>query len=129
MVADTIRIEGLQQVSQRAPDLDAAIVFYRDVLGLRFIASFDPPGIAFFDLGGTRLFMEKSATASSVLYLRVPEIQAAYNSLRAKGVLFDEEPHVIFKDDQGQFGAAGQEEWMAFFHDPAGNILALASRQ
>ena len=34
-----------------------------------------------------------------------------------------------FRDDDGRFGAAGQEEWMTFFRDPDGNLLALASRR
>ncbi|MBW3614764.1 MAG: VOC family protein [Actinobacteria bacterium] len=42
----------LHQVAQRARDLGPAIEFYRDVLGLRFIARFDPPGLAFFDMAG-----------------------------------------------------------------------------
>jgi len=43
-------------------------------------------------------------------------------------VKFIAEPQLIFRDDQGMFGAAGEEEWMAFFSDPSDNILALASR-
>jgi len=35
---------------------------------------------------------------------------------------------MIFRDDSGMFGTAGEEEWMAFFSDPSDNILALASR-
>jgi methylmalonyl-CoA/ethylmalonyl-CoA epimerase len=124
----SIGIQGLQQVAQRARDLDASIAFYRDVLELPFIAKFDPPGIAFFDLGGTRLFLEKGET-SALLYFRVPEIHAACEALKRKGVKLEHEPHVIFKDDDGQFGAKGEEEWMAFFRDPSDNMLAFASRQ
>jgi hypothetical protein len=36
---------------------------------------------------------------------------------------------LIFRDDQGMFGDAGEEEWMAFFSDPSGNTLALATRK
>jgi hypothetical protein len=36
---------------------------------------------------------------------------------------------MVFKDDKGRFGDAGEEEWMAFFCDPDGNLLALASRK
>jgi methylmalonyl-CoA/ethylmalonyl-CoA epimerase len=128
VAVDSIRIQGLQQVAQRAKDLDASIAFYRDVLELRFIAKFDPPGIAFFDMGGTRLFLEKGET-SALLYFRVPNIHAAYASLQSKGVKFEHEPSVIFKDDAGQFGTKGEEEWMAFFRDPSDNMLAIASRQ
>jgi len=33
------------------------------------------------------------------------------------------------RDDTGTFGMIGIEEWMAFFKDPDGNVLALASRR
>jgi methylmalonyl-CoA/ethylmalonyl-CoA epimerase len=128
VAVDSVRIQGLQQVAQRAKDLDASIVFYRDVLELPLIAKYDPPGIAFFDLGGTRLFLEKGET-SSLLYFRVADIHTTCEALRSKGVKFEHEPHMIFKDDDGQFGAKGEEEWMAFFRDPSDNMLALASRQ
>jgi hypothetical protein len=36
---------------------------------------------------------------------------------------------MIFKDEQGLFGKPRTEEWMAFFADPSGNTLALASRK
>lgn len=35
----------------------------------------------------------------------------------------------FYRDALGQFGAAGEEEWMAFFRDPDGNLPALASRK
>jgi hypothetical protein len=35
---------------------------------------------------------------------------------------------LIHKDDAGTFGAPGESEWMAFFRDPSGNMLALAAR-
>ncbi len=51
-----------------------------------------------------------------------------YAALRARGVAFDGEPHAIHRDDDGKFGEPGATEWMAFFTDPDGNVLALASR-
>ena len=39
---------------------------------------------------------------------------------------FHDEPHLIHRDDTGAFRTPGEEEWMAFFSDPSGNILALA---
>src|SRR4051812_3063524 len=47
----------LHQIALKATDLEASIVFYRDLLGLPFIARFEPPGLAFFDLDGTRLML------------------------------------------------------------------------
>ena len=121
-------VDGLHQVAQKADDLDASVAFYRDVLGLPFIARFDPPGLAFFDLGGSRLLLEQGAPAA-LLYLHVPDVDAAHEQLVAAGVEFESPPQTIFTDEAGQFGPAGEEERMAFFRDPAGNLLALAGRR
>ena len=126
-----MKIRGLRQVARHASDLDVAEAFFRDKVGLPFIARFDPPGLLFFDLGGVRLLLERDPNLSgaSVLYLDVDDIDAAYAELRSRGVEFDGEPHLIHRDDDGTFGPAGEEEWMAFFRDPDGGILALASRR
>lgn len=121
-------LNGLHQVAQRVEDLDRAVGFYRDVLGVRFIARFDPPGLAFFDLGTTRLLLEAGAS-SAMLYFRVPDIDAAYRTLKDRGVDFEEEPHRIFSDDHGTFGNPGEEEWLAAFRDSEGNLSALMSRR
>lgn len=123
-----MNITRLHQVAQRAEDLDRATAFYRDVLGLRHLASYDPPGLVFFDLGGTRLLLERAAP-SSLLYLEVPDIDAAAGALREKGVEITSEPHMIFADADGTFGEAGTEEWMAFFKDTEGNLVGLVERR
>jgi methylmalonyl-CoA/ethylmalonyl-CoA epimerase len=126
-VGDT-GISGLHQVALRATDLDASIAFYRDVLGLRFVARFDPPGLAFFDLGNTRLLLEADAGAS-VLYYAVSDLDATCDRLRAAGVEIVQPPTLVHRDDEGLFGPAGHEEWMAFVNDPSGNIVGLAQRR
>ena len=123
-----MQVTSLRQVAQRADDLDRAVAFYRDVLGLRLVARFDPPGLAFFDLGATRLLLEGGAPPA-LLYLWVDDIDAAYAELQAKGVDFEDEPHLIHRDDDGTFGAAGEEEWMVFFRDSEGNLVGLATRR
>jgi methylmalonyl-CoA/ethylmalonyl-CoA epimerase len=121
-------IERLHQVAQRADDLPRATAFYRDVLELELVAQFDPPGLVFFDIGNTRLLLEKSAR-SSILYLEVDEIDAAVQTLRERDVEIVQEPHLIHRDEAGQFGPVGTEEWMAFFEDSEGNILGLVERR
>jgi catechol 2,3-dioxygenase-like lactoylglutathione lyase family enzyme len=122
----------LHQVALPCADLARGVAFYRDLLGLRLIAQFDPPGLAFFALGDARLLLDRSDAAKpggGALYFRVADIAAAQAELAARGVAFDQPPHLIFPDDAGTFGPAGEGEWMAFFRDPDGNTLALASRQ
>ncbi|MFI6500551.1 VOC family protein [Nonomuraea typhae] len=112
---------GLGQIAQHADDLDRATAFYRDVLGLRHIATFDPPGLVFFDLGGVRLLIEKAAPAA-LLYLASDDVRADVERLRERGVPIVEEPHVIFTDD-GTFGRPGAEIWLAAFEDSEGNTV------
>jgi methylmalonyl-CoA/ethylmalonyl-CoA epimerase len=116
-------MRGLVQVAQHADDLDRATAFYRDVLGLPHIATYSPPGLAFFDLGGIRLLIENGAPPA-VLYLATDDIEADVARLRAHGVAIVEEPRLIFTDD-GTFGRPGEEIRMAAFRDSEGNLLCL----
>lgn len=125
------RIDGLHQVAMTTADLEHSTEFYRDILGLPLIASFDPPGLAFFRVGEVRLSIQQVnevEATSSVLYFRVQDINEATQTLRDHAIELEREPEVVFRDDEGQFGEAGEEEWMAFFHDPDGHLLAFASR-
>lgn len=123
-----MRLAKLHQVAVRAPDLDAAIAFYRDVLGAAFVARFDPPGLAFFNFDGVRLLLDRNATAGT-LYFHVEDIDAAVAELLERGLSIESGPVMIHRDEDGTFGPAGEEEWMAFFKDPGGNTLALATRR
>ena len=118
----------IHQIAMGATDLDAIEDFYREILGARFIARYDPPGITFFDFEGVRIMFEAGA-ASSVVYFWVDDIDKKVAELESRGVVFDGPPHVIFQDDDGIFGDAGKAETMAFFKDPAGNLIALATRR
>jgi methylmalonyl-CoA/ethylmalonyl-CoA epimerase len=122
-----MQISRLHQVAQRAEDLERAVGFYRDVLGLRHIATFEPPGLAFFELGGTRLLVERNAPPA-LLYLGVMDITAAWQALEAAGVDLVDPPHVIFADTTGTFGPPA-DEWMAFFKDSEGNTVGLVERR
>jgi methylmalonyl-CoA/ethylmalonyl-CoA epimerase len=120
-------VAGLHQVAQHVEDLDRAVSFYEHVLGLRLIARFDPPGLAFFELGDTRLLLEAGAP-SALLYLRVADPAATAERLRQHGVEIEQEAHVIHHDADGQFGPSGEDEVMAFFRDSEQNLLGLAGR-
>lgn len=127
-----MQIDGLHQLALTTADLERSVRFYRDVLGLPLIARFDPPGLAFFRLGDTRLSVQQAAEAeatSSVIYFRVADIDAAAESLKGHSVELEQPPAVVFRDDKGQFGEAGEDEWMAFFRDPDRHLLAFVSRK
>ena len=121
-VMTSAAISGIGQIAINARDIDRAVAFYRDALGLRFL--FQPPGgLAFFDCGGIRLMLSGASSAefdhaSSVLYFRVADIREAHASLSARGVVFRGAPHKIAD-------MPDHELWMTFFDDSEGNVLAL----
>lgn len=117
----------LLQVAQHAEDLDRAASFYCDTLGCELIARFDPPGLLFVRLGGTRLLLDRAAP-SALIYLLVDDVKTTTEKLRGEGVTIDTEPHTIYVDDDGLFGEPGMHEWMAFIRDSEGNLVGLASR-
>ena len=118
----------LVQVAQRAVDLDRATAFYADLLGGEPLATYDPPGLVFFDLDGTRLLVDRNAPAG-LIYLSVDDIHATVERLRAKGVHIESEPHVIFSHADSTLGPAGTDEWHAFIRDSEDNIVGLIEQR
>ena len=116
----------LIQVAQRAEDLSRAGDFYGRLLGTEPAATFDPPGLVFFDLDGTRLLLDRVAP-SALIYLAVDDVRTRVEELRADGVEVEGEPHVIFQHVDDALGPAGTDEWMAFVKDSEGNTVGLVS--
>jgi methylmalonyl-CoA/ethylmalonyl-CoA epimerase len=135
MTADqALRLSTIGQIGLHSSDLDRSIAFYRETLGVPFVAKFDPPGLAMFDCNGVRLMVsavdeggdaDGEPAPGSPLYFTVDDLDAAVAELRTRGVEFFAEPHMIARDDAGDFGPTGVETWMAFFRDPDANVLAL----
>jgi len=116
-----------RQVAQRIENLDRAVAFYNRILGFEPIAVFNPPGFAFYDMDGVRLFLDVNAPAA-LIYLEVEDVTAKVEELRADGIKVLNEPHVVFPDDGGIFDVPG-DEWLAFVEDSEGNQLGLMSRK
>ena len=112
------------QIALPVDDLDAAVAFYRDTLGVPFIAQ-PSANLAFFDFDGVRLMLSSGAGNSGsgcTLYFQVADVDRRCAELKALGVTFDGPPQVIHS-------AADYELRMAFFRDPAGNLLALMTER
>ncbi|HXO85848.1 MAG TPA: VOC family protein [Gemmatimonadales bacterium] len=112
----------LAQVTNVVHDLDRAVRFHRDVLGLPLLFQ-APPSLAFFQMGAVRLMLSPPENAEqdhpgSVLYFRVADIEGVHRSLVQRGVEFVGAPHRVHQ-------AADYDLWMAFFHDPDNNPMAL----
>jgi methylmalonyl-CoA/ethylmalonyl-CoA epimerase len=117
------QLGAILQIGVSVADLATMTAFYRDTLRLPFL--FAAPGMSFFDCGGVRLMLSVPEAGSegrhgSILYLGTADIAASHRQLAARGVQFAGPPHVVHR-------APGMELWMAFFEDPEGNLLALAS--
>ena len=114
------------QIAQRIENMDRAVAFYEDLLDQKVAARFDPPGLAFFMLGGTRLVLDDSVP-SGLIYLQVDDVEFSVAELRKRGVVIDTEPHVIFQHKDDTLGPADTDEWMAFITDSEGNTVGLVS--
>jgi methylmalonyl-CoA/ethylmalonyl-CoA epimerase len=115
-------LSRIGQIAMNARNLERAIRFYRDALGLPFLFQ-APPQLAFFDCGGIRLLLDAPEDKEfdhpgSILYFSVDDIGAMHRTLVSRGVTFRKEPHLIAK-------LPDREVWMAFFDDTEGNTLAL----
>ena len=118
---------GLTQIGQiaiNARDIDRAVAFYRDTLGMRFLFQ-APPKLAFFDCGGVRLMLgvaerEEFDHPGSIVYYKVDDLPEAHQTLVARGVRFEHEPSLVAR-------MPDHELWMAFFRDSEGNMLGVMS--
>jgi methylmalonyl-CoA/ethylmalonyl-CoA epimerase len=118
-------IAGIAQVAVVVHDMQKAIAFYRDALGLTLL--FDVPSAAFLDCGGVRLMLALPEAAHpelnhppSILYFKVDDIQGASATLKQRGVRLEGEPHAV-----GKMGET--EVWIAHFYDQENNLHALTS--
>ncbi len=114
-------LSRIGQIALSVRDLERAVVFYRDVLGLKFLLQ--APNVAFFDVGGQRLMLGQTEArelkpAGTVLYYEVADLEASFLKLKQLGAPVEQEPHFIAK-------FAAKELWMAFFRDPDSHLLAL----
>ena len=114
-------LASIGQISIRVHDIERAAAFYRDALGLEFL--FEAAPLAFLMCGDVRLMLTTPESdefdhPSSTLYFRVDDIHAARAELVARGVPFDDEPHLIAR-------MPDHELWMTFFRDPDRNLHGL----
>ena len=117
-------LSQIGQIFINAHDLDRAIAFYRDTLGMTFLFQ-APPAMAFFDCGGIRLMLGVADRPeldhpASIIYYQVDDIEATYEMLNARGVEFIIKPHLVAP-------MPTYDLWLADFRDSEGNLLALMS--
>lgn len=115
----------IAQIAIAIQDLERAKAFYRDVLGLEWLAD-APPALSFFRCGEVRLMLSKAegpdTRGNSILYYGVDDARAAFETMSAQGVTFEQEPHVV-----GRLGDS--EVTLAICRDSEGNLLGLMSER
>lgn len=115
-------------------DIDKAKKFYGETLGLEVSDEFPEMGLLHLKLatGGVVMIYPKgeahSPASFTVLNFPVEDIDKAVKHLKEKGAEFEQYNNEWIKTDEdgisrgdGKHGPAG----MAWFKDPAGNILAV----
>lgn len=120
-----VAIEGVMQVAITVGDVPRAVAFYRDTLGMAQLPIPAPPTMAFLAAGGVRLMLSQpegglEPGGGTVVYYKVGDIRAAVAAMRARGAVFEQDPHVVAK-------LPDREVWLAATRDPDGNNLALMS--
>lgn len=116
------QISGIGQIGVTVSDVNAALPFYRDALGLTFLFSAGP-NLAFLDAGGVRIMLTTPQGAgsvghNSVLYFKVSDIETVYQAIVDRGANSERAP---------QLAAAmpDHELWTGFLRDPDGNLVGL----
>ena len=120
---ENFSLHKIGQIAVPVHDIKRAVDFYRDKLGMKFLFQFG--NLAFFDCDGVRLLLDVPEDKafdhpSSPIYFTVPDIQAAFKTLKERDVEIVAEPHLIAKMDT-------YDLWMAFFKDPDANVHAIMS--
>lgn len=124
-MSDPSQVLGVTQVAITVSDTPRAVAFYRDAIGLSQLPIPAPPTMAFLMMGDVRLMLSQpepgfNPGGGTVVYLKVERIADAVVAMKARGVSFIRDQHIIAK-------LPDREVWLAEFKDPDGNALALMS--
>lgn len=116
------KLSSIRQIAVTVSNVDTALKFYRDVLGIPFLFSAGPD-LAFLNAGGVRLMLSTPQGAGSVghnsiLYFTVSDIAATHTALVARGATSGRAPALTAR-------MPDHELWTAFLKDPDGNLVGL----
>ena len=109
------------QIHISVTDLDHAVEFYRDVLGIPLMFTVPGQSMAFFS-SGDGVPENEEFRSKAVIYFHVEDIEAEHERLTGLGVAFHDKPHIVHRDDTGEL-------WMSAFTDPDGHYLVLMQQR
>jgi predicted enzyme related to lactoylglutathione lyase len=116
------KLSDIRQIGITVSDVDTALPFYRDVLGLAFL--FRPaPTLAFLAAGSVRLMLSTPQGAgtvgqNSILYFTVTDIVATHAAIVVRGAKSERAPQLAAQ-------MPDHELWTGFVRDPDGNLIGL----
>ena len=122
MLTDSAAFSGFA-----VPDIEAARQFYGDTLGLRTEVNQEMGGMLTLHLGGGKDVLvypkpDHTPATYTVLNFPVDDVEREVDELSAKGVRF--ERYEGFEQDEKGI-ARGMGPAIAWFTDPAGNVLSV----
>lgn len=122
----TEALTGVGQIHVTVSDLDEAVRFYRDILGLTHLFTVEGQPMAFLQAGDVRLYLgvteDERYRSRPLVYYRVADVERAFAEVTGRGAPALSAPHVVNRD-------AGTELWMAFVADPDGNPVGLMAER
>ena len=121
-MSDNPKLSSIRQIAITVGDVEAALRFYRDALGIPFLFSAGPD-LAFLDAGGIRLMLTTpqgtgAVGHNSILNFTVSDILATHAALVARGAVSERAPALAAK-------MPDHELWTGFLRDPDGNLVGL----
>src|SRR5688500_1302183 len=116
------RISEIGQIAITVSDVTKATVFYRDVLGLKFLFGAGP-NLAFLAAGSVRIMLttpqgQGEVGKNSTLYFKVIDLAAVHAAVVSRGAANERAPQLTAKMPE-------HDLWMAFIRDPDGNLVGL----
>ena len=116
------KLSDIGQIAVTVSDVDAALIFYRDILGLTFLFGAGP-NLAFLMAGSVRIMLSTPQGAGSVghnstLYFKVTDIETTHAAFVSHGAIDERAPQLTAK-------MPDHELWIGFLRDPDGNLVGL----
>lgn len=117
-----VKLSTICQIAITVSDVDKALAFYRDALGLDFLFRAGPE-LAFLNADGVRIMLSTPQGAgaiggNSILYFNVSDIEAVHSYLVGRGAQNERAPQLAAK-------MPDHELWTGFLRDPDGNLVGL----
>lgn len=118
----SVQLSSVAQIAITVSDVEQALAFYRDILGLKFLFSAGPQ-LAFLDADGVRLMLTTpqgagQVGANSILYFRVADIETVHRRLVERGAADERAPQLAAEMPDHAL-------WTGFLRDPDGNLIGL----